>query len=238
MSSNVKPHERTVQPDVTIVVGGKEYHEYQQVLCFSSQYFDGAFRSGMKEAESKRFEFPDMDLKDWELFSSVISPCRNVRISSDNIEDVLRLFDQFCVTCSKLECDRVYCDKVFGQVVPFGQDYSITDISWLQHSQTKGLADALALSLEHQLPTTMSAILKLFKNIFPMKALVLNRDSIYRVLSIIKDSIECRDALWPSIFKILPSTLQKENPNVLLANGILPDMIVLYIETMKQCNGW
>lgn len=52
-------------PDVVLVFGGKEVQEHSRDLCCWSDYFHGAFRSGMKEAQIRRFEFPHRDSDEW-----------------------------------------------------------------------------------------------------------------------------------------------------------------------------
>lgn len=56
--SGEEPDDGTL--DTIVVVAGKEYRECSSRLRDWSEYFDAAFRSGMKQAQTKRFEFPNM----------------------------------------------------------------------------------------------------------------------------------------------------------------------------------
>ena len=53
------------EPDVIVVVGGKEFHEHSHHLRSFSGYFDAAFRSGMKESQLMRFELHGRDPREW-----------------------------------------------------------------------------------------------------------------------------------------------------------------------------
>ena len=66
-------------PDAIVIVGDTEFEEFSHNLRCWSGYFDGAFRSGMKEPETKRFEFPDKDPKEWELIRSLFVPGVSIR---------------------------------------------------------------------------------------------------------------------------------------------------------------
>jgi len=81
---------RRTEPDVTVVVEGKEFHHYSHILCFSSEYFDAALTS--KEAHEFRFDFPDKDPDEWELFVSFLEPCTTARITEDNVEKLIPWF--------------------------------------------------------------------------------------------------------------------------------------------------
>lgn len=84
-TKNYSVHETCVQsleePDVTVVVGGKEFREYRQALRCWSGYFDVAFRSGMKETQSKRFEFPNRNPAEWEWIVSLMAPMSRERLT-------------------------------------------------------------------------------------------------------------------------------------------------------------
>ena len=50
---------------VVLIIGNTEFRESSHFLCYWSEYFAAAFRSGMKEATTKRFEFPHRKPKEW-----------------------------------------------------------------------------------------------------------------------------------------------------------------------------
>ena len=59
---------------MTIIVGGQVYKEYSTILRSWSKYFDTSLESGMKEAINKRFEFDNLDPKDWEWIMDLMAP--------------------------------------------------------------------------------------------------------------------------------------------------------------------
>lgn len=102
---NCYVHSGSQEPDVTVVVGGQEFYEHSQILCTTIGYFDAAFRSGMKEAHTKRFEFPNKDPKEWELLMSVLSPASNVRAKPADINTIIVWSDELCVHRLPTSCD-------------------------------------------------------------------------------------------------------------------------------------
>ncbi|CAB9497430.1 expressed unknown protein [Seminavis robusta] len=96
---------RSIKPDLAVVVGGKEFQEYSQHLCYSCEYFDNALRSGMKESWTKRFEFSDKDPKEWELVRSMLVPM-GVRPRAEDVSIVLPWFDKLCCYEGVKECDK------------------------------------------------------------------------------------------------------------------------------------
>ncbi|CAB9501340.1 expressed unknown protein [Seminavis robusta] len=95
------------EPDVTIVVGGVEFKEYGQTLRCWSDFFDTALSSGMKEAVTKRFEFPDRDPKEWEWIVSLMSPIAPVTVDKENLPIALSWFDQLSSPIGMKECGGV-----------------------------------------------------------------------------------------------------------------------------------
>ncbi|CAB9522555.1 unknown protein [Seminavis robusta] len=92
--------------DVVVVVGGVEFHESSHFLRAGSDYFEAAFRSGMKEAETKRFEFPDKDPEGWKLIKSFLEPFSNVSVSAKDAEKLLPWLDEFCMPKGLELCDQ------------------------------------------------------------------------------------------------------------------------------------
>jgi hypothetical protein len=100
-----------IQEEVTVVVGGKEFVEDIHQLCHLSEYFAAAVRSGMKEAATKRFEFPERDPEEWDLISELFQPFPMRQITAENVHTVLNWFDFLVVPRGFVNCDRAlaYC---------------------------------------------------------------------------------------------------------------------------------
>ena len=74
----------SLQPDVVVVVGGTTFYEYSQLLCSSCDYFDAAFRVGMTESQTQRFEFADRDPAEWELVRTFFCPF-GAKVTMENV---------------------------------------------------------------------------------------------------------------------------------------------------------
>ena len=97
---------KIMEPDVVVIVGGKEFKEYSNYLCSISEYFDAAFRSGMKESQEMKFEFPDKNPDEWEFIMSLSTPLASTEIDEDNLDVALTWFDELCSTKGLATCDR------------------------------------------------------------------------------------------------------------------------------------
>ena len=106
--------------DVVIVVGGKEFHEYRQSLRCWSGFFDAAFRSGMKESNTQRFEFYDKDPKEWELVASLVSPMSADRVTMANVYKLLPWFDHLECKRGLEECDSLLHTQAERSVTKLG----------------------------------------------------------------------------------------------------------------------
>jgi BTB/POZ domain len=92
--------------DVVVVVGGKEFVEDSRMLCYLSEYFQAAFRSGMKESLTSRFEFPDEDPAGWELFMKFAKPFAGTTDTAENLDTILHWCDKLLVKADKGELDQ------------------------------------------------------------------------------------------------------------------------------------
>jgi hypothetical protein len=96
------------EPDVVIVVGGKEFGEYRQLLRLWSGFFDALFRSGMKESETNRIELADKDPKEWELISSIVAPFSSNKVTMDNVQIVLPWFHGLLCPQGMEQCNEAF----------------------------------------------------------------------------------------------------------------------------------
>ena len=142
-----------VEPDVVVVVGGVEFQEYSPILCLWSGYFEAAFRSGMKDARSKRFEFPDRDPKEWEMVRAFVAPYqKECPITKNNVFTLLPWFDELCCTHGSKACDQ----------------FLARWISWRERKKTEIefydlVIDAMKACGKYSLPLTKSSGLESFK---------------------------------------------------------------------------
>ena len=71
---------------MTVVVGGVEFQHYSQLLCLSSEYFDAALHSGMKEMTTKRIELVDKDPEEWNV-EKLLNIRKRAALSADAADD-------------------------------------------------------------------------------------------------------------------------------------------------------
>ena len=56
---------QAMEPDVTVIVGGIEFHHYKAILAAGAPFFDNMLSSHMKESKTNVIEFPDKDPQGW-----------------------------------------------------------------------------------------------------------------------------------------------------------------------------
>ena len=136
--------------DTIVVVGDTEFHHNSFLLQRGSDYFKGMFAADMREAKTRRVEFPDEDPEDWKVVSlyfevGVAPPV----INESNVRTLLRWFRRLCMTHPTLNeaCDQVY-HKKFSNNSPFM-------FSGSKAGDINEVLDALAMSCEYGLIKTM-----------------------------------------------------------------------------------
>jgi hypothetical protein len=102
---------RISEPDLKVVVGGKEFLHYSIILCLASDYFDRMLSSDTRESNTRRIDFPDGDPKEWERFCRYLEPRSTFTAETFpvNVEDAKALlpwFHLFGMTNLLQECDE------------------------------------------------------------------------------------------------------------------------------------
>jgi hypothetical protein len=103
---------RLIQPDVTVVVGGTEFHHFSQILCNVSDYFDGILNSGKP---STRLEFPEKDAGEWEMLLPVFSVApstSHLEITKANVEKIAEWSLLLGIDWLREKCDNFYSTKI------------------------------------------------------------------------------------------------------------------------------
>jgi hypothetical protein len=65
---------RISEPDLTVVVGGREFLHHSVLLCLASEYFDTMLSSDTREAHTGRIECPYGDPEEWVRFCRYLDP--------------------------------------------------------------------------------------------------------------------------------------------------------------------
>ena len=197
------------EPDVVIVVGGKEFHEYRQSLRCWSAFFDAAFRSGMKESKTQRFEFPDKDPKEWELVASLASPMSADRVTMDNVYKLLPWFDHLESMRGLEECDSLLHTQA-ERALKLISEESIgnktrSDVANAELQSC--LTDIMPTSLEYNLQKSLRQCIIIVQNVLSHHAHILSLDDLKRIVSLMATHEVCRT----EICRYLPSAPSMEH---------------------------
>ena len=210
----------SLDPDVTIIVGDKTYHEYGQSLRCWSSYFDRALASGMKEQKTSQFEFSDRDPKQWEWIVSLMAPMTKERIS---VETVSVAVDWFDFLCSDLGLEA--CGKVLEEYVNC-DDY----IS----PEKLGRAMAhVGTAVKINLPKAKAACFSVIRECLVDHAIYFIKSHLETITALIKDDVDCRDQLLGPLKTHLPSSMSEEQVDFLIAGDMLHEIINLQLEHLK-----
>jgi BTB/POZ domain len=131
--------------DAVVVVGGQEFLEHSGHLSYWSRYFEAAMRSGMKESQTKRFEFPDRTPDEWELLKKILHPFDAAKVEIDSCEAILSWCDELLMPSLMAECDRVISEYIQGAKV---SDQSKV-FSFLASSFRHGLQLSVPMSISY-----------------------------------------------------------------------------------------
>ncbi len=205
--------------DVVVVVGGQEFLENSGHLCYWSRYFEAAMRSGMKEAQTKRFEFPDRCPEEWELLMKILDPFDDTaKVDMDNFETVLSWSNELLIPKLMAECDKVLAE--------FMGDPNI----WL-HSipQFVGLiATAFDNGLQISIPKGIKyakAMLKFFPHFLALHQLTILTNLCFEYK-------EKQNGLWDELKLHLPPSIA-ESPTI-VGNELVPILIHTSIQQKEE----
>jgi hypothetical protein len=239
-SSDSNKRARLEQPDVIIAVGDEEFEHYSHVLCIACDYFDAAMNSGMQEASSKRFEFPEGDPETFELFMSAIQPCSTVSVNASNVEDILPWADLLGASRMLSICDEALCKYFVNAVFKNGRVHSsvypaydcparssevaaseCTCLGSLRESQVQAfskhfqsLVKALSLACSYGLDKSKDAAGKKLGKFVSTMPDVLSEEMLTQVISLANADKEAFVLhLWPALKSFLPKSLADQDPS-------------------------
>lgn len=233
---------RKEEPDVTIIVGGKEFRHYRQILCVASDYFDAAFNSGMKESDTMRIEFPDKDPDEWELFVSFLEPFTTAEITNSNVEVLVPWFHEFGITTMLNKCDCVFHDKSFpGGKKPLWT-FILTNIDkklsrselHVARTEVERLANICNFSVIYGLASTLKKAQRCLCRIVGFNKGIFDLKCVSRIVSLLQYE-EIRDYyLWDIIKnRYLPRALKDKDPELLISNDLFPPLLLARMKNHK-----
>jgi hypothetical protein len=228
-------------PDVTVVVGGKEFEEFSRHLCCFSDYFHAALRSGMREtdAPTMRFEFPDKDPQEWELVRTMLRPF-GCKLTQDNVTVLVPWFDELCCQEALQECDKL----IESGIVPLLYHSLVTlpPLRKARYSRTKGvwlavskastpfpdffsnsladpkvafwkLLDILDVSLRYRLEGSKEGCFRVMESILTETITALkDLSGRAQVATLLADHEEFRKVTWDVLRDLIPSDVRGQLP--------------------------
>lgn len=207
------------EPDVVIVVGGKEFYEYRQVIRCWSGYFDAALRSGMEESKTRRFEFPDRKPEEWVWIVSLLGPMTKTRLTMDTLPIALDWFDMLCSPCGLAACDQLLSQSYLSKLV--GNDCCTAHLPAI----VGYLGTSMQLGLE-QSKKKCFLILQ-YALIRCVAWFAANKDTLEQITSLAKEYAECFEQLWSVLKMYVPPSICEEKLKVLLQANLLHEFIFL-----------
>jgi BTB/POZ domain len=217
-----RPSRRSREPDVVVVVGGKEFKESSLVLRQWCDYFDAALRSGLKEAQSMRFEFPDQDPEEWKLLMSVLAPFTKVKVTCDNLDIILRWSDQLCIPDCLEECDVCLCDMIVKV------KYTETE------STITMVVETLSKSLQYSLWRTKRECLEIVRCILIEAPDWLDKKTVDSILELMASHPGYQEEVWGVFQHYLPTTIAEYGEqDTIVRSGLLQSVIVAEVHRRK-----
>lgn len=227
---------RREDPDVTVVVGDREYLHYKQVLCLACDYFDVALNIGMKEAESMRIELPDEDPSEWELFASFLEPFSQAKITKSNVTTLIPWFHKFGITSMLNLCDRIYVDMVSP---PFQRrcwtldgHLSMPDVADLRN-KLRNVLNAYTFSTMYDLTITKERATRALRRQITCAPELFDNDCIALLVSVLQQE-ETRKDLWSVVKEYIPVELQNDDPESLVSNKLFPFLLCTWMQNNES----
>jgi hypothetical protein len=102
---------RISEPDLTVVIGGREFLHHSVLLCLASEYFDRMLSTDTRESRTGRIEFPEGDPETWVRFCRYLEPrslftADAFAVNEEDAKALLPWFHLFGMTNLLQECDE------------------------------------------------------------------------------------------------------------------------------------
>jgi hypothetical protein len=213
------------EPDVILVIGGEEFHEYSHVLQSWSDYFYGCFRQ-TKMQETNRFNFPHRDPQEWAVIKELTCVFSDTTINKDNVGVAVSWFDELCCTKGLEKCDHV----ISGEIRSISEHFTMTALKTIVDGRIDACMDdgetllhASVLALNGNLHQSMALSLSILQSLLVENPIYFF-GKIGTLVWLMQESQEHREKLWPGVQPYLVF-FNGDPTDELLANELLPDMI-------------
>jgi hypothetical protein len=215
---------RISEPDLTVVVGGREFLHHSVMLCLASEYFDTMLSSDTREARTGRIEFPDGDPEEWVRFCRYLEPrslftANTFPVNEEDAKALLPWFHLFGLTNLLQECD----ERLSISSPKFSDDDDLNDVEHQRSTMTDIMVWA-ETAITYGLSETLAAMMKELKkavNDFPEMITTEILESMRPFWSAATGT-----ELWEAIKAILPDYVKSShNDAALKANELLFELL-------------
>ena len=188
------------EEDVLLKIGDTEFRESSHYLCYWSEYFAAAFRSGMKEATTKRFEFPHRKPEEWRRIKNVLDPFHEDRLTWTNVDAFLPFATELGIA---LMID--HADDIISNV--FRCDGQFEDPPYYDHFCTSKLLESLKMIHQYDLKRSEPVALEYIQEYWSRNPQLFwsDNDEIFEILA---ENKGLCDNLWYLIEPYIPSDLK------------------------------
>jgi hypothetical protein len=216
---------RISEPDLTVVVGGREFLHHSVMLCLASEYFDTMLSSDTREARTGRIEFPDGDPEEWVRFCRYLEPrslftANTFPVNEEDAKALLPWFHLFGMTNLLQECD-----ERLSISSPKFLDDGLNDVEHQRSTMTEIMVcaeTATSYGLSETLATMMKELKKAI-NDFPEMITTEILESMSPFWSTTADT-----ELWEAVKAILPDDVKSShngNDAALKADKLLFELL-------------
>jgi len=210
------------EPDAVVVVGGKEYPCYRQILSCWSGYFDRAFyQNGLKEANTGRLELScDKDPEGWELILDLTAQFPKKQLNKQNFGLAWEWFDYLQIASGMDACDEFMATNIIAPLLPKKE---ITE-------EPKNLLSKLA-DLENkcmQVKKSKAACLDILKHVLRVAHYLLADEELFTLVSLMESYKDIRDELWPLLVDFVdPKGTMKKDFDEHLKDAQFPGNLII-----------
>ena len=228
-----------MEPDLIIVVGGTEFHEFSQDVCRWSGYCRGALAHGMAEVETKKLTFESGNPEEWEWVRAFMAPRSTEKITAENVDVALVWFSDLNAAQGLAECDDFVVASLNSKL---GFDGSGFGSFGPQNRLVLGDAlDALEKSVQYGLPKSKVKAMNEAKFLLKTIRSLGNSEGVAeveRIISLVERDADCRETLWssPTALKdlVTPSLPNEINEEQLLGNELRSTIVYLALGVSRS----
>jgi hypothetical protein len=211
------------EPDLKVVVGGKEFWHYSALLRRASEYFDKMLSSESRESRTGIIVFSDGDPEEWVRFFRYLEPrslftTKTFQVNEEDAKALLPWFHQFGMTNLLQECD----ERLSSSSPKFSDD----DLNDVEHQRSTMMeilkwADTATI---YDLSETLDAMMKELEkavNSFPEMITT----EILEAMRLFW-STTAGTELWEAVKAILPDDVKSSHDDATLqANEMLIELL-------------